>query len=174
MAPGDGFPRGAWGLSAGHRRAGSGIALGAALSLACGGATTSGSKAAAPASTISPLPRSVRVEPDTVVVEGRWFPVEAGPESPVPPNAVRVVCARVRRTCDEDLTRLADEHGAEPVHAAFEYRIQEWTKWGTPAGKLVAFRQEGGAQVEIRVSLSGLAAEKVVTDKGSETRWRVE
>ena len=90
------------------------------------------------------------------------------------PNAVRVVCARDQRSCKEDLTRLAGEPGAEPVHETLEYRIDEWTKWGKPAGKLVASRREGGAQVEIRVSLSGLAAEKVVIEKGRETRWRIE
>ena len=90
------------------------------------------------------------------------------------PNAVRVVCTRAERSCKEDLTRLAGERGGEPVHEMLEYRIDEWTKWGKPAGKLVASRREGGAQVEIRVSLSGLTAEKVVIEKGRETRWRIE
>ena len=103
-----------------------------------------------------------------------WYPIEAGPESLVVPNAVRVVCGRAPRSCREELTHLASEAGAEPVHQALEYRIDEWTRWGTPAGKLVASRREGGAQVEIRVSLSGLTAEKAVIEKGRQLRWRIE
>jgi hypothetical protein len=146
----------------------------AAVSIACGGAAKPGSKQAPPTGTISPLPRSVRVEQDSVVVEGHWYPIEAGPESLVVPNAVRVVCGRAPRSCREELTHLASEAGAEPVHQALEYRIDEWTRWGTPAGKLVASRREGGAQVEIRVSLSGLTAEKAVIEKGRQLRWRIE
>jgi len=145
-----------------------------ALSMACGGAATSGCKGAAPAGGIAPLPRSVRVAQDTVVVEGGWFPIEARPELPVLPNAVRVVCGRAERSCREDLTRPADERGAAPVHETREYRVDEWAKWGRPAGKLVASRRDGGTQVEIRVSLSGLTAEKVVIGKGRETHWRIE
>jgi hypothetical protein len=144
------------------------------FSIACDGSTKPGSKQTPLAGTISPSPRLVRVEQDTVVVEGRWFPIEAGSESPVLPNAVRVVCARAQRSCKEDLTRLAGESGVEPVHEALEYRIDEWTKWGKPAGKLVASRRDGTGQVEIRVSLRGLAAEKVVLEKGRETHWRIE
>lgn len=151
-----------------------GGALVAALAIACGGATPSGSKQAKPSGGISPLPRLVRIEPDTVVVEGHWVPIAAGPESPVVQNAVRVVCGRAERSCKEDLTRLAGEPGAGPVHEALEYRVEEWTKWGTPAGRLVASRRQGGAQHEIRVSLSGLTAERVAVEKGRETRWRIE
>jgi hypothetical protein len=120
------------------------------------------------------LPRSVRVEADSVVIEGRWFPIEAGHESLAYPNAVRVVCTRAQRSCKEDLARLAGKGGAEPLHEVLEYRIEEWTKWGKPAGKLVASRRDGGAEIEIRVSLSGLAVEKVVIEKGRATRWRIE
>ena len=119
----------------------------------------------------SPLPRSVRVEPDSVAVEGRWVPIEAGVAAT--PNAVRVVCSRAERACNEDLARQSSAGGAD-VRETWKYRVEEWTKWGTPAGKLTASRREGAVEIEIRVSLSGLAAEKVVIDKGRETRWRIE
>jgi hypothetical protein len=60
------------------------------------------------------------------------------------------------------------------VREALSYRVEEWTKWGTPAGKLVASRRDGNVEVEIRVSLSGRAAEKVLIETGVETRWRLE
>ncbi len=143
------------------------------LSLACGRPTTPGSRSAT-GGAVSPLPRSVQVEQDSVVVEGRWFPVEVGPGSPVARNAVRVVCRRAERSCKEDLTHLVGEAGAGPVQQLIEYRVDDWTRWGQPVGRLIASRREGGARIEIRVSLSGLAAEKVVIEKGRETRWRIE
>lgn len=109
-----------------------------------------------------------------MVVEGRWFPIEAGPKSPVVPNAARVVCTRAERSCKEELTRLAAGATGDGLHETLEYRVREWTKWGTPAGKLVASRREGATEIEIRVSLRGLAAEKVVMERGGETRWRLE
>lgn len=114
------------------------------------------------------------MEPDSVVVEGHWFPIEAGPESPVVLNAVRVVCGRAERSCKEDLTRLASATGAEAVHEVLKYRIDDWTKWGKPAGSLLASRRDGLTQIEIRVSLSGLTAEKVVIQGERETHWRIE
>jgi len=60
------------------------------------------------------------------------------------------------------------------VEDDFAYRVTEWTKWGQPAGRLVATRRDGTATVEIRLSLSGLAAEKSLVDKGAEVRWRLE
>jgi hypothetical protein len=112
------------------------------------------------------------VEQDRVVVEGRWFPIEAG--SLAVPNAVRVVCVRANRSCKEDLTRLTEGPGGKPVHEQREYRVDEWTQWGKPAGKLVASRRDSANPVEIRVSLSGLTAEKAEISKERETRWRIE
>lgn len=143
------------------------------LSIACAGGTTPG-KTATPAGGVSPLPRSVQVDQDTVVVEGRWVPIETGRESPVLPLGVRLRCTRAVRSCQEDLTLPSRERAEVPVQEVFQYRIAEWTKWGTAAGKLVATRREGATQVEIRVSLSGLTAERVVIEKGLETRWRIE
>lgn len=170
----DGVPTAAVGPSTGPGGVALVITVLGALLIVCDGTTKPGSKQPPLAGTISPVPRLFRVEQDSVVVEGRWFPIEAGPESPVLPNAVRVVCARDLRSCKEDLTRLVGQGGAEPVHETLEYRIDEWTKWGKPAGKLVASRRDGEAQVEIRVSLSGLAAEKVVLEKRRESHWRIE
>lgn len=144
----------------------------AALSIACSRGPTSG-KTAAPPAGLSPPPRSVRVEQDAVAVEGQWIPIEPGPDSPLLPNAVRLRCLRAERSCKEELTRPAGQ-AASPVREAHEYRLDEWTKWGQAAGRLVASRREGGVQVEIRVSLNGLTAEKVVIDKGHEIRWRIE
>lgn len=145
-----------------------------ALAIACGRATKPGPTPRNPAGEISPFPRSVQVAEDSVVVEGRWAPIEAGPKSPDLPNAVRVVCTRAQRSCKEDLTRLADERAGEPLHEALEYRVDEWTQWGKPAGRILASRRSAGTQVEIRVSLSGLTAEKVVIEKGRQFRWRIE
>lgn len=170
----DGLRSAAPGLSAKHGAVALVTTVLGTLSIACGGAARPGSKQTPLAGTISPSPRSVRVEQESVVVEGRWTPIEAGPEAPPLPNAVRVVCSRAQRSCKEDLTRLAGDGGAEPVHETLEYRVDEWTKWGKPAGKVVASRREGGARVELRVSLSGLTAEKVVIDKGRATHWRIE
>jgi len=144
------------------------------LAVACGGAPAPGSKPAPEEGRISPPPRSVVVQEDRVVIAGRWYPIEAEPKSPAIPNAVRVICVRVERACKEDLTRPSTYPGAEPVHDLLHYRVEEWTAVGQAAGKLVASRREGATEVEIRVSLSGLAAEKVVIDKGEETRWRLE
>jgi hypothetical protein len=144
------------------------------LVAACGGAQAPRAKRSPEAVKVSPPPRSVLVQADSVVIEGRWYPVAAGPNARASPNAVRVLCARAERTCREDLTRLSAHPDAEPFREVLQYRVREWTKEGTPAGKLVASRREGATEIEIRVSLSGLAAEKVVIDKGGETRWRLE
>ncbi len=151
-----------------------GAALVAVLWIACAGAPGSRSQEAAPAGGIAPSPASVRVEQDTVVVEGRWFPIEGGSESTVLPDGVRLACVRAERSCKEDLTRLAGQRGGERVRETREYRVDEWARWGTPAGKLVAWRRDGGTQVEIRVSLSGLTAQKTVMERGRATRWRIE
>jgi hypothetical protein len=169
----NGLRTSALGLRPGQGRAGPVTALVTALLTACGGAPTPASKPPS-AGAISPPPRSVRVERDEVVVEGGWFPVQTGARSSAPPNAVRVVCRRAARSCKEDLTRPSSYPGADPIQDVSQYRVDEWTTWGKPAGKLVASRREGATEVQIRVSLSGLAAEKVVIDKGVETRWRLE
>ena len=106
-------------------------------------------------------------------MEGRWYPIEPSPKSPVFPNSVRVVCSRPERSCKEELTHLASER-TEPVRETLTYRVEEWTKWGTPAGKLIASRHDGGVASEIRVSLSGLVAEKVRIENAVETHWRLE
>ena len=109
-----------------------------------------------------------------MAIEGRWSLTAAQETSRVIPNAVRVVCVRQERSCKEELTRPAADPGADPVHEVLSYRVEEWTKEGKPAGKLIASRREGTTEVEIRVSLSGFAAEKVVIDKKNETHWRLE
>jgi hypothetical protein len=147
-----------------------GAALLASFATACGGPGVPGSKSG----TISPPPRTFLVQEDRVVIEGRWHPIEPGPKSPAILDAVRVVCVRAERSCTEDLTRFSTYPGAEPVHDVLQYRVDEWTKWGKPAGKLVASRRADAIEVQIRVSLSGLAAEKVVIDKEGATRWRLE
>jgi hypothetical protein len=152
-----------------------GAALVASLATACGGAAAPGSESgASKAGTISPSPRSLLVQEDRVVIEGRWHPIEPGPKSPAILNAVRVVCVRAERSCTEDLTRSSTYPGAEPVQDVLQYRVDEWTKWGKPAGKIVSSRRADAIEVQIRVSLSGLAAEKVVIDKEGTTRWRLE
>jgi hypothetical protein len=145
----------------------------ALLTVACR-ATAPGSKADGDDGAISSPPRSVVIKDDRVVIEGRWYPIEVPPTSPVITNAVRVVCVRGERSCQEDLTRLSTYPGGEPVHDLLKYRIEEWTPADKPAGKLVASRREGATRVEIRVSLSGLAAEKVVMQNEGETHWRLE
>jgi len=151
------------------------LAVVGALSLACRGGSPAGGKApGSSAGAFSPPPQSVHVEPDEVVAEGRWFPIEAGPEAAALANAVRLVCRRAERSCKEQLTRPSNYPGADPVQDVFRYRVEEWTKWGKPAGRLVASRREGTAEVAIRVSLNGLAAEKAILDKGTEIRWRLE
>jgi hypothetical protein len=76
------------------------------------------------------------VDDATVVIEGRWHPVEVAADAPIAPNSVRAVCVRADRRCREDLTTSPE--GAAPVAESFEYRIKEWTK-----GKVVATRREG-------------------------------
>lgn len=162
------FPRVRW-------RAALGAALAAALTIACRrAAPPPAPEAAKPSLGVPHLLRSVRVEPDRVVVEGTWFPIEAGPESPAIPNAVRFVCERALNSCREELTRLAGESGTEPVHEVFEYQVTHWTAWQQRAGKLVAQREDGTSRTWIRVYLRGGTALKVVIQEGRATRWRIE
>jgi hypothetical protein len=152
-------------------------------------------RAATPATPTTPAPqgpvtaplalppaRSFKVQEDSVAFEGHWVPIGAAPTASVTPGrppaplgagAVHVLCSRAEHWCREDLTQAAAA-GAEPAHQTLEYRVEEWTKWGTPASKLLAVRHEGEMAFELRVSLSGLAAEKVVFDKGVETRSRLD
>jgi hypothetical protein len=59
------------------------------------------------------------------------------------------------------------------VSETLDYRVREWTK-----AKLVAVRRSGLTEVELRISLTGSAAQKVVIDnkggRGIETYWRLE
>lgn len=150
-------------------------ALAAALTIVCRrAAPLPAPEPAKPSLGVPQLSRSVLVEPDRVVVEGTWFPIEAGPESPAIPNAVRFVCERALNSCREELTRLAGEGGTEPVHEVFEYQLAQWSPWHERAGKLVARRQDGGTRTWIRVPLRGRTALKVVIQEGRTTRWRIE
>ena len=151
-----------------------GAALSTFLAVACGGAPAPGSKAAPEAGTTAAPPRVLQVQDDSLALEGHWSPLEVGTRSPVVQNAMRVVYTRAERSCNENLTTFSPDAGAESVHHALEYRVTERTKPGKPAGKVIASRREGTTEIEIRVSLSGLAAEKVVVAKGIETRWRLE
>jgi hypothetical protein len=123
--------------------------------------------------------RSFNVQEDSVAFEGHWVPIGAAASASATPGrstaplgagAVHVLCSRPEHWCREDLT----EAGAEPAHQTLEYHVEEWTKWGTPASKLLAVRHEAATAIELRVSLSGLAAERAVVDKGVETRWRLD
>jgi hypothetical protein len=117
-----------------------------------------------------PPSRSLSVQDDSVVIEGHWQPIEPGADLSAVPDSVRIVCVRTERTCTEDLTRT----GGEASHEVMRYRVDEWTKAGTPAGRLIASRRDGAREIQIRVSLSGHAAEKAVIAKSAETRWRLE
>jgi len=139
---------------------------------ACRGGAKPGDEASSAAA--APPPQSMRVEQDAVAFEGRWLPVEAGDEAATLASVVRFACKRAAGTCRETLTRASRYPGGQPVQDDFTYRVLEWTRWGQPAGRLVASRREGTATVAIFVSLSGLAAEKSFADKGTEVRWRLE
>jgi hypothetical protein len=119
----------------------------------------------------SPLRRAIQVDDATVVIEGRWHPVEATAHSPIALNSVRAVCVRADRRCREDVTTTPE--GAAPVTESFEYRVKEWT-----SAKLVATRRKDADEVIVTVSLTGLAAEKVVVkakgDRDAGIRWRLE
>lgn len=148
-------------------------ALAASLAVACGGPAP-GPSAAPPEAERVPSPKSFVVQPDRVVIEGSWYPIDAGPPSTAIPNAVRVVCVRAERSCQEDLTRLSAAPGAEPAHELLQYRIEQWTEPGKRAGRLIASRREGAARIEIRVALRGKAAVKAVIAGGRRSRWRLE
>jgi hypothetical protein len=141
------------------------------LALSCRGPRTGGAGLAASAER-SPRPRSILVQDDKVVIEGRWSPHDAARGAAA--ADVRVVCVRSERTCREDLAALAAAPGSDDGQSVVHYRVDEWTRPDKAAGKLVASRREGAVVFEIRVSLRGLAAEKVAIDKGAETRWRLE
>jgi hypothetical protein len=143
-----------------------------AAAWSCRGTKPDGPPAAVEAERFSPPPRAIRVEKETVVIEGRWAPIDPGGAAP-PPNAVRVVCRRADRTCREELTTAAPAGTPEPARERAEYEAREWT----PA-KLVAVRRtQAGDEVELFISLVGNAATKSVTRKrgrDAEVRWRLE
>jgi len=116
----------------------------------------------------------VRVAQDEVILLGRWIPVGDRSGAQGVQDTVRVECRRARSLCDEELTHAATAHGAKPTQEKLTYRVQKWTKWGVPAGSLLACRHEGRVEVVIRVSLNGLAAEKAYIDHGAEARSRLE
>lgn len=78
---------------------------------------------------------------------------------------------RSERRCREELTTVRTGH--PPATETWEYRVREWTEW-----KLTAARPEGPQEVQLRVSLIGLAAEKVTVSlkdrKQPEMRWRLD
>jgi hypothetical protein len=135
-----------------------------AVAIGCGGSTP-------PDASVSAPPRAIRVEENDIVIEGRWSPVEEAVASAVAPNSVRVTCARSQQRCREELT--TSPSGQKTVSETLDYRVREWTK-----AKLVAVRRSGPTQVELRISLTGSAAQKVVIDnkggRGIETYWRLE
>ena len=128
-----------------------------------------------PSRTSASLPaRVIRVEDDTVVIEGRWLPMDGDHASPAPVQAVRATCLKGPHTCQEELTVLQPEGSAReaPQPRTLDYQIKQWTKW-----KIIAVHQGAGGSSELRISTVGLAAEKVSIDRaprGSEVHWRLE
>ena len=143
------------------------------ICVACSKAAKPGS-GVMPANGETPAAAPIRVAQDEVVLEGRWAPENDQVDARAVGDTVRVVCNRSKGACDEELIHSSSQHGHRPAPEKLTYRVQKWTKWGIPAGSLLASRSEGGVEVVIRVSLSGLAAEKAYVGKGAETRWRLE
>jgi hypothetical protein len=114
----------------------------------------------------------IRVEPDSVVLEGQWAPVDSVADTAGASGSVRVVCLRPQRVCREEPT-ASGTASAEPARAGMEYRVTDWSK-----ATLVAVRRNGSTETRLRVSLIGLAAVKVVVSQGGpsplEARWRLE
>jgi hypothetical protein len=139
--------------------------------VACKGSGGSSSPEAAVPSEASPPPRIIRAEQGSVVIEGRWHPVEASEASDDVTYLVHATCVRSERRCREELTTVRAGH--PPATETREYKVREWTDW-----KLLAVRPEGPEEVQLRVSLTGLAAEKVTVSLKKrdqpETRWRLE
>jgi hypothetical protein len=126
-------------------------------------------EAGTPGAEVTAPPRAIRVAEDSVIIEGHWHPIE---ETGKPfANAVTATCVRSERRCREELTMATD--GRPPQRQSFDYKIKEWTR-----AKLLATRQEGSDETQLRVSLTGLAAERVMVarSKGreAESRWRLE
>jgi hypothetical protein len=124
---------------------------------------------ASPRPSLSPPPRAIRVEEGSVVLEGRWQEVGTTASAP---NTVRVVCLRGPRTCAEELA-TAGADADDPQRQSITYQVKDWTKW-----QLRAVRRDEGKDVELRISIIGLAAQKVLVDRssrrGGEIRWRLE
>jgi hypothetical protein len=135
-----------------------------AVAIGCGGSTP-------PDASVSAPPRAMRIDENEIVIEGRWSPVEEAVASAVAPNSVRVVCTRSLQRCREELT--TSPSGQKTVTETLDYRVREWTK-----AKLVAGRRSGVAEMELRISLTGSAAQKVVIDnkegRATATHWRLE
>lgn len=139
------------------------------LALACCSRSGKQSPASgAPGDQATPPARAIRVEPDSVVLEGHWQPVGGSAVSSV---RVSVTCARSQRRCREELTSVGE--GTAAAKETLQYAIREWTP-----RKLVAARQASGRDVELRVAFTAVQAEKAVIEKRSgktvETRWRLE
>ena len=138
---------------------------------ACQGPRGASNPEAAVQASASPPARAIRVDPDVVVIEGRWYPIDAAGVSADVSFVVRATCVRTERRCREELTTVGAGHA--PTTETIEYRVREWT-----TRKLVAARPEGSEEVQLRVSLTGLAAEKVTASPKDrhkpETRWRLE
>lgn len=120
---------------------------------------------------LSPPPRAIHAEGDTVIIEGRWQAIDGAEGLPLM-NMVRAVCNRARDTCREELSSVGAEGVQEAVqHQSFEYQVKEWTKW-----KILAVRRSKRGTHELRISIIGLAAERVEKAVGAETenRWRLE
>jgi hypothetical protein len=119
----------------------------------------------------TPPARVIRVDKSSVVIEGRWHPVDASVAPADVSYVVRATCMRSERRCREELTTVRASH--PPATETREYKVREWTDW-----KLLAVRPEGAEEVQLRVSLTGLAAERVTVSLKKrdqpETRWRLE
>ena len=145
------------------------LALLCAVATCCGRSGKSASTPESPGAQLAPPPRAIRIEADSIVLEGRWHPTGEGADTL--PNSVKVTCARGERRCREELTTARE--GQAAMTESFQYGVTEWTK-----AKLVAVRRASGSEVELRVAFTAAAAEKVTIAKKSgktlETRWRLE
>lgn len=153
-----------------RRNLGGALAAFVTVLVACGGCAGPGSRQA-PGDLLAAPVRAIRIEAHSVVIEGRWHPEEATADSPVVPNSVRAVCTRAERQCREELTTAPPGKG--PVVETFDYKVSEWTN-----AKLVATRRQDSSELQLRVSLTGLAAEKLSRntkgDRDAGVRWRLE
>ena len=131
---------------------------------------SSGPEAAVP-SAASPPARVIRVDQSSVVIEGRWQPVDASGASDDVTYVVRATCVRSERRCREELTTV--QAGHSPATETREYKVREWTDW-----KLVAARAEGPEEVAAagfaHRTRSGEGHRQPQGSNQPETRWRLE